>query len=283
MEPDNSPMIRVWDGEVGQRWVTEQARYERMHAPFGSTLLAAAQLRPGMRVLDAGCGMGDRTIDAATTVGPHGKVVGVDVASPMLQVAQHRAIELGLDNARFIRADVQTTEDLGFEEFDLALSQFGVMFFADPDAAFANLCTALHPGGRLVFTCWQDLTHQQHLMVPLTAALEHVPTPEFTADSWSYSAFSLADPTRTQALLAKAGFTDVEIQPTVAPMYQGADLSDTLRFLRQSELGDAVFGDAGPAATAQGWEAVGTALAPYVREDGVFLDGAAWLVTATRT
>ena len=72
MEPDNSPMIRAWDGEVGQRWVTEQARYERMHAPFGSTLLAAAQLRPGMRVLDAGCGMGDRTIDAATTVGPHG-------------------------------------------------------------------------------------------------------------------------------------------------------------------------------------------------------------------
>jgi len=201
----------------------------------------------------------------------------------MLEVAERRAVELGLDNARFIRADVQSTEGLGFEEFDLALSQFGVMFFADPDAAFTNLCTALHPGGRLVFTCWQDLTHQQHLMVPLTAALEHVPTPEFTADTWSYAAFSLADPRRTRALLTNAGFADIEVQPTVAPMYQGADLNDALQFLRRGEFGDAVFGDAGPAATTRGWEAVATALAPYAREDGVFLDGAAWLVTATRT
>ena len=156
-------------------------------------------------------------------------------------------------------------------------------FSATQDALLALGAKLVKPGGRLVFTCWQDLTHQQHLMVPLTAALDVVPTPEFTADTWSYPAFSLADPARTQALLAKAGFADVEVQPTVAPMYQGADLNDALRFLRQSEFGDAVFGDAGPAAAVQGWEAVATALAPYVREDGVFLDGAAWLVTATRT
>ena len=192
IEHDNSPMIVAWDGEVGQRWVTDQARHERMHAPFGSTLLAAAQLRTGMRVLDAGCGTGDRTIDAATTVGPHGRVVGVDIASPMLEVARRRSVELGLDNARFIRADIQTSEDLGFEEFDLALSQFGVMFFAD---------------------------------------------------TWSYAACSLADPKRTQALLANAGFADIEVQPTVAPMFQGSDLNDALRFLRRGEFGGAVFGD----------------------------------------
>ena len=282
MDSANSPMIEVWDGEVGHRWVAEQDRYQRMHAPFGNTLLAAAQLRPGMRVLDAGCGVGDRAIDAAMNVGPRGKVVGVDVASPMLQVARRRAIELGLDHARFIRADVQATKELGFQEFDLALSQFGVMFFADPEAAFANLCAALHPGGRLVFTCWQDLTHQQHLMVPLAAALEHVPPPEFTADAWSYAAFSLADPDLTQALLTTAGFAEVEVQPAVAPMYQGSDLDDALQFLWRSEFGRAMFEGVGPGAAARGWESVATALTPYARDDGVFLDGAAWVVSAVR-
>lgn len=283
MEPDNPPTIRDSNGNVGPRCVTEQAHCKRMNAHFGSTLLAAAQIRPGMRVLDVGCGTGDRSLDAATMVGPHGRVVGVDVSSPSVEAARARAADRALDHARFICADVQTFEDLGYQEFDVALSQFGVMFLADPDAAFTNLRTALRPGGRLAFTCWQHRTRQQHLMIPLTAALEHLPVPEVPADTWSDAAFSLADPSHTHAVLARGGFTDIQIQPTVAEMYQGADLDDALRFLRESEFAEAVFGDAGPAATAQGWESIAAALLAYVRDDGVFLNGAAWLVTATRT
>lgn len=278
MAPDNVSMIEAWDGEVGQHWVAEQDRYERMHAPFGRSLLAAAQLRPGMRVLDIGCGTGARTIDAASTVGPRGRAVGVDVSAAMLEVA--RADNLA--GARFIRADAQSTQDLGHEEYDVALSQFGMAYFADTHAALTNVGTALRPGGRLHFTCWQNMAHQQHLTLPLTAALEHLPMPEFATNPCATAAFSLADPDRTHAQLSKAGFIDIDIQPTVAPMYQGADLDDALRFLRSNEFGATVFADAGPAATVQGWELIATALAPYVRHDGLFLDGAAWLVAATR-
>lgn len=282
MESDNSRMIDVWDGEVGQRWVDEQARYERMHEAPGCALLAAAELQPGMRVLDVGCGMGARTLDIASVIGRHGRVVGVDVSTPILDVARRRADGRGITHARFLQTDVESAEDLGDGEFDVVLSQFGVMFFANPVAAFSNLRAALQPGGQLVFACWQDLSNQQHLMVPLGAALDHVPIPEFSPDVWSYTSFSLADPEKIRSVLSEAGFEDIEIQPNVAPMYQGADLDDTLQFLRRSEFGQTVFADAGPGATAHGWEAVATALRPYVRDDGVFLDGAAWVVTASR-
>ena len=152
----NAGMREVWDGEVGRFWVEETDRYERMNSGFGERLIAAAAPRAGERFLDVGCGHGGRTLDIAEVVGDTGDVLGLDISRPMLAVAESRASVRGLRQVSFRHADAQT-DDLGVQQFDGIVSQFGVMFFADPGAAFTNLQRALVDGGRFLFTCWQDL------------------------------------------------------------------------------------------------------------------------------
>lgn len=273
----NERMAAVWDGEVGRRWVLDADRYERMNAPFGEALMIRAAVQPGEDVLDVGCGLGGRTLDAARA---GARAVGVDLSGPMLEVAEARAAELGVA-ASFRKADAQV-DDLGTAAYDLVVSQFGVMFFDDPGVAFAHLASTLRPGGRIVFACWQGLDRQQRLMVPVVAALDHVPVPPFDETDWSHAAFSLAEPAVIESVLTAAGFTGVAVEPLVAAQYQGADVADTVAFLRGSEFADSVFATADPRQVAAGWDAIAVALADFVTPDGVFLDGAAWLVSATR-
>lgn len=275
----NATMRDVWDGDVGRFWVEETDRYEKMNAGFGERLLHAAAPRPGEQFLDIGCGHGARTLDIAAGVGPEGRVVGVDISGPMLEVARSRASARGASEVTFRHADAQT-DDLGTAQFDGVVSQFGVMFFADPLAAFVNLRAALRDRGRFVFTCWQDLSRQQRIMVPVTAALEHVPLPEFDENSWSQAAFSLADPDRTRSLLAAAGFADVVIAPLELAEYQGRDVDDVVAFSRRTELAEVLFSQADAEQTARGWTAIAEALEPHSTPEGVYLDGAAWLVQA---
>lgn len=278
VDGSNRQMRQVWDGEVGRRWVEDLHRYERMNAPFGSALMTAAAIRPGEVVLDVGCGAGARTLDA---VRAGARALGVDISGRLLEVAARRAVDMELETAAFRQVDAQV-DDLGAEVFDVAISQFGVMFFADPVAAFANIASALRPGGRLVFACWQELNNQQRLMVPLAAALDHVPVPGFSEDDWSNAAFSMSDPDVIDWVLAEAGFTRFSATPMVAPQWQGADLADVMSFLRGSEFADSVFAKADTGDAIAGWDAVASALMPYVERDGVLLDGAAWLVSAVR-
>lgn len=114
----------------------------------------------------------------------------------------------------------------------------------------------------------------------MTAALQHIPPPEFDENFWGLAAFSLADPSTIEGLLRRAGFTDVGIEPVVAAEYQGADVDDTISFMRQSDFGQVLFAATDPATSARGWDAIAAALAHYQTPDGVYLDGAAWLVTA---
>ena len=274
---DNVKMIEVWDGDVGRFWVAEQERYARMNAGFTQHLLDAASPEPGEQVLEVGCGFGTLALELASATGPTGAVLGVDVSGPMLGVAVARSAHVR--HLEFRQADAQHA-DLGRAAYDAVISQFGVMFFADPAEAFRNIRTALRPGGRLAFTCWQDMANQPRLMVPLAAALEHISPPEFDENFWGLSAFSLADSATIAELLVRAGFTDVGIEPVVAAEYQGASVADTISFMRQSDFGQVLFAAADPSAAARGWDAVATALTEHQKSDGVYLDGAAWLVTA---
>jgi hypothetical protein len=112
------------------------------------------------------------------------------------------------------------------------------------------------------------------------AALEHVPVPEFDDTAWSHAAFSLADPDRTRRLLDPAGFGAISIEPVVAPEYQGRDVADVASFMQRTELAQILFSRANSDQAAHAWEAISPALQPYASEEGVYLDGAAWLVEA---
>ena len=159
-----------------------------------------------MRVLDIGCGSGQTSLIAADAVGDAGQVTGVDVSRQLLELARKRAE--GRGNLRYIEADAAAYPFA--PEHDLLMSRFGVMFFDDPQYAFANLCMAARPGGRLAFICWRAMAENEYAAMPFEIAKPLMPVLP-PADPHAPGPFALADADRLRAILAHAGFSDIAI------------------------------------------------------------------------
>ena len=163
---------------------------------------------------------------------------------------------------------------------DVAVSRFGVMFFADAAAAFANIARSLRPGGRLVFVCWQNLADNEWIVVP-GAAAQHVALPPLD-DPTAPGPFSLSEHDRIATVLRAAALSDVAIEPIAEPLWMGPDVVDTVAFLKSTGIWNSLLRDADPPTAARASEAVEAALEPYVTPDGLLLGSRAWLVTASR-
>jgi SAM-dependent methyltransferase len=274
----NAGQLDQWARE-GEQWVAEADRYDTMLQPFGEAVLVAASLSPGEQVADVGCGNGALTIDAARRVSPNGMALGIDISTPMLDLARRRATQAGVGNVEFVEADAQV-HPFGGRSIDAILSRFGVMFFDDPAAAFANLAGALHPGGRIAFVCWQDLLQNEWMLVPGAAAAQHVGLPE--TEPGAPGPFALADAGRVDRLLASAGFQDVSLESITRPMRTGSDVEDTVAFFESTDIARRLMADAPPGKVAAALEAIRDALVPHVGDEGVVLNGTAWLVTARK-
>lgn len=275
----NAEQTAYWNGEEAAHWVTHEDRYDAMLRPFVGPLLTAAGISESDRVLDVGCGCG-ATTRAAARVADHGAALGVDLSEPMLEYARSRAREEKIGNARFEQADAQV-HPFEAASFEVAISRFGVMFFADAVAALANIARALRPGGRVAFVCWQDLLSNEWISVPGLAAAEHVPLPDLGAPG-APGPFSMADRARLDRLLLEASFADVHIEPVEEPLSVGREIEETVDFLRETGMGRALLAGADRAAASRALDAVREALVPYRTPDGVVLGSAAWLVTARR-
>jgi SAM-dependent methyltransferase len=149
----NAAQRSYWNTVAGPRWVAAPGFRERRNRESMALLLARLGDIAGHSVLEIGCGTGAMTLPIATAVGEHGRVVAVDISEPMLGAARERVAERGLRNVTLLLGDAQVF-DFEPAAFDLATSRMGVMFFADPAAAFRNIAGALKPGGRFVFACW---------------------------------------------------------------------------------------------------------------------------------
>jgi SAM-dependent methyltransferase len=277
----NTEQAEYWDGSGGEHWVAEQARYDRINGGFGDRVVEVFSPQPGERVLDVGCGNGALSLAIGPLVAPEGSVLGLDLSGPMLEMATARARRAGLTNVRFERGDAQVYP---FAEagFDGVVSRFGVMFFDDPQAAFANLARAVRSGGRLVFACWQELLANEWLMVPAGAALAHVPMPNLGGPG-APGPFSLADPERVRSILEGAGFTEVDVDDFRCPMPFGSTVADTVAFMQGTDMAATLMADVSENVAAAAWEAVRAALVPHAGSEGVVLGGAAWIVTATKS
>ncbi len=153
MSGANAEQHTFWNDAPGRAWVAQQPAMDLLMRNVTALVMAEAAPRPGQHVLDVGCGAGALALAAARTVGPQGRALGVDISAPLLARAEELARAEGLAQVGFLRADAQ---DHGFapSAFDLVLSRFGVMFFADPVAAFMNLARTMRPGGRMVLAVW---------------------------------------------------------------------------------------------------------------------------------
>jgi SAM-dependent methyltransferase len=270
-----NPYDDPWRGDAVARWLAVEAELDRMLTPFGAAALARAAAAPGERVLDVGCGAGPTTVALAAAVGASGHVLGVDIAGALLARARERAE--GLGNVAFLEADAQTAALAA--DRDLVFSRFGVMFFADPAAAFRNLAGALVPGGRLAFVCWRTFQENPWLAIPFLAMCEVIPD-AVAPPVDRPGPFGLADAGRVRALLAGAGFTDIAVDPVDHAVRVADDLPAAVRLA----LGTGPVARGMPAAVDEETrgrvaERIGAALAPYASAQGVMLDGAAWVVS----
>jgi SAM-dependent methyltransferase len=202
-------------------------------------------------------------------------VLGIDISAPLLAAARRRAG--GGANLRFAEADAQT---YAFEPggFDGAFSRFGVMFFADPAAAFANIRRALRPDGRLAFVCWRRPEESPIITLPMQAAIPHLPEPPVPAAPGAPGPFAFADPDRTRGILQAAGFKAIDLAPHDENV-GGGDLETAVELaFKIGPLGARL--RESPHLRPKVEAAVREALAAHDTPSGVKLNAAVWIVTA---
>ncbi|WP_316193064.1 MULTISPECIES: class I SAM-dependent methyltransferase [unclassified Bradyrhizobium] len=274
----NADQIAYWNGPGGQRWSDRQEAQDILLAPVSQILIERIAAKPGDRILDIGCGCGGLSIALAGQVAPGGSVLGVDISAPMLERA--RAVAPAGLPAEFVLADA-TVYPFAPASLDLLVSRFGVMFFADPVASFANIRRALKPGGRVVFACWREPKANPWMIAPLQAVYRHVPKlPEMAPED--PGPFAFASEARVARILGEAGFSDVALEAHALSLDiargQGLEAAVESAF----EIGPASRALEGhPQETREAArQSVRELLTQYVRGDSVTLAGSIWLVTA---
>ena len=274
----NADQIAYWNGPGGQHWTDRQAAQDTLLAPVAAILIDRAGVQAGMRIVDVGCGCGATTIAFAQKVGPGGHVLGVDISAPML--ARARQIAPAGVPADFVLADA-TVYPFDPASFDLLVSRFGVMFFADPALSFGNIRKALRPSGRVAFACWREPRDNPWLMTPLQAVYRHVPKlPQLGPED--PGPFAFASEARVNRILSEAGFSQIAMER--------CDLSLDVGIGRGLEAAVETALEIGPAARALDGQppdiraaaatSIREALVPFVNGQAVLLPASIWIVTA---
>lgn len=254
---------------------------DRILAPILEPLLEFAAPAAGSAVIDIGCGCGATTLELARSVGPSGRVIAIDISQPMLGRAQERLS--GHANTTFRQGDAATLP-LDNLLADLAVSRFGVMFFGDPVAAFANLRIGLAPAGRLRFVCWRAIQENPWLQIPLHAVYEHVLRPPKPGPE-DPGPFSFADKARVTRILTAAGFSTPSFTPLDVPMdlAAGGTLEDAVRNSAETGPARRALDGQPDQIRSLAMDSIRRALAPFASPQGVQqLPCAAWLVAANR-
>ena len=197
----------------------------------------------------------------------------------MLQKAIARAATIPEHPIAFVEADAQVH---GFPSahFDAVYSRFGVMFFDDPVAAFANIRRAVRPGGRLAFVCWADRKDNPWVRIPTGAAKAHLEIPPPPPDD-APGQFSFEKEARVRQILGDSGWSDVGLDRFDIDHSIGSDLDDAVAYICRMGPMSEPFAAADAATQAAAAASIRDALEPYAGPGGVRLGFSSWIVTAT--
>ena len=277
---DNAAQIAYWNDRAAVTWTNFQDRLDAQFEPITALALGSAAPAAGEHAIDIGCGCGATVLALADRLGPGGQVVGLDVSQPMAARARQRIEAAGLTNARVIVSDA-ATHRFAEPRADLLFSRFGVMFFADPAAAFANLRTAMRPGGRLLFAAWRPLADNPWFSVPMQAAAALLP-PQPPADPSAPGPFALADRDRTLGLLRAGGWQQAVLQRHDLGMRIAApgQIEQATEFATHMGALGRILGEQPPEKRGPVQDAVAAALRRYDSPDGIVLQGSIWLISA---
>ena len=280
----NAEAVEAWNGVLFDRFVQFRHVMTTGLGMHGDAAMRVHPPAPGDRVLDIGCGFGDTPQQLGALVGPEGSAVGVDAAERFVELAAAEADEAGVDNVRFLAADVQTTR---FEDrFDYAFSRFGTMFFAAPVPALRNVREALEPGGQLVMVVWRNKLdnpwmHNAELLVE--RYVEH--NDESDEPTCGPGPFSMANADTTSGVLDAAGFTDIVLQRCDLDILVGRSVEEAVDLVMA--LGPAaellrLAGDKADHLRPQLQQQLTELVSGYATaDDGVRARASSWIISAT--
>ena len=267
----------------GQRWAENERLIDSSFTPVTEAIVAAADLGGATRLLDIGCGTG-ALLEAAVAAGTD--AVGVDISPSMVEAAARR-----VPGASVVVADAQTTDLLAAvpgEPFDRVVSRFGVMFFDDPVAAFANIRAAVAPGAELAFACWRAEERDVFMsgLAPLAARMElpfAPPTVGVPGPLGLGTSVVIGD------VLTEAGWFDVIVEAldvTLDYSFDGSDgVEERLAMALSGMLGRSAQAELEPRLGPDAWAALldeaRAELQNYIVDGAVRLTGHIWLVTAS--
>lgn len=276
----NSAQIAYWNDKAAVTWTMHQERLDALFGPLTAIAIDAAAPKPDEHAIDVGCGCGATVLELARRVGPSGDVLGLDVSEPMAARARERIAAARLGNARVVVSDAATYA-LPPASADLLFSRFGVMFFTDPTAAFANLRRAMRPDGRLLFAAWRPLAENEWFSVPLEATRALLP-PQPPMEPNAPGPFAFADADRVRGILTAAGWRDPQAVPHDVPMRMAdfGQLEQATEHATQVGPLARLLAEVDEALRADAHRAVAQALSPYEGSDGIILKGSIWLMSA---
>jgi ubiquinone/menaquinone biosynthesis C-methylase UbiE len=281
--PTNQEAAEAWSGSLFDRFVKFRDLATAGLGAHGDAAMAANPPHLGDRALDLGCGFGDTTQQIAARVGPDGEVLGVDVSEPFIAAAREDAERSGVENVRFVTADVQIAE---FEQdFDYAFSRMGIMFFANPVQALRNVREALAPGGRLCAVVWRRKLDNEWVRRAELVVEEYLEHPEDSDEpTCGPGPFSMANADTLSEQLTIAGFEGISLQRCDLPIRIGRDLDHAVEF--NMSLGPAgevlrLWGDRVEEIRPKIAAELREALAEFDGPDGVTAPASTWIVSAT--
>lgn len=269
-----------WNGEGSTPWIRTQAERDESLAPLGELARTPLGLVAGQRVLDIGCGCGGTSFELAEQVGAEGYVLGLDISEPMLELAEQRRQQLGLNNVRFAAGDATDTAFPG-APFDAVYSRFGVMFFADPVKAFVNMRKALKTGGRIAFVAWRPVDENPWVNLSRQVVLRHIPAPP-AQPADAPGQFSFGDRARVERILREAGLAGIEIAPRDLPfrVTAGTDMDTALKAVTTRGPAGRLLADVDETVLERIQKELEPLIAPHLGPQGLMLDSAVWVVTA---
>lgn len=248
--------------------------------PVAERLVELAEVKPGDRVLDIATGIGEPAVTAARRVGADGRVVATDIAPGMLEIGRERAAELGLANIEFREADAEEL-DLPEEEFDAALSRFGLMFLPDLGEALRRIRRSLVSGGRFAAAVWSSPERSPVVSAAFIVVARELELPP--PGPGVPGPFSLADRERLEASFREQGFTDVrgEVMEIAAPFESVGEYVDYMRAIAAPIKN--MLAEQMPERREEVWDAIRDAVAAHAAADGtVHLGGEVINVVGSR-
>ena len=268
----------LWSAVAGG-WAAHADYVDERAGELTAAMLAAADLRPGARVLELACGPGGLGLAAAHRVGPDGQVLVSDIAPEMVAIAAARAEEAGLANVAAKVLDLEHIAEPDAAQ-DAVLCREGLMFVPDPAAAAAEIARVLRPGGRAAIAVWGARERNPWLGVVLDAVTAHIGAP--VPPPGVPGPFSLADPGGLRALLEGAGLTGVAVTDVAVPLRAGSFDEWWVRTVALAGPLAGILAAMGPDDRAAIRDRAQAAVPPYSTSAGLVLPGVSLLATAVR-